>query len=47
MQTVGLTGIDVTLGGNERGVKGDAPNGGIIGLMDGVDTPMEATAAAI
>ena len=47
MQTIGLTGTDVTWGDNERGVDGDAPNGGITSLVDGFDTPMEATAATI
>ena len=43
MQTVGLTGTDVTKGDAMRGVDGKIPNEGIVGLVDGVDIPIEAT----
>ena len=45
MQRVGLTGTDVTKGDVVRGVDGDIPNEGITSLVDGVDIPIEATAA--
>ena len=45
MQTVGLTGTDVTKGDAVRGVDGDIPNEGIVGLVDGVDIPIEAISA--
>ena len=44
-QIVGLTGADVTKGDVVRGVDGDIPNVGMVGLVDGVDTPIEAIAA--
>ena len=47
MQTVGLTSTDVMKGDVVRGVDDDIPNEGITGLVDRVDTPMEATAATI
>ena len=44
-QIVGLTHADVTKDDVVRGVDGDIPNVGIVGLIDGVDTPMEEIAA--
>ena len=44
-QIVGLTGVDVTTGDAVRGVDSDIPNVGMVGLVDGVDTPIEAIAA--
>ena len=41
MQKIGLTGADVTKGDVVRGVDGDIPNVGVVGLVDGVDTPIK------
>ena len=44
MQTVGLTGADVTNGDVMRGFDGNIPNVGMVCLVGGVDTPIEAIA---
>ena len=44
-QIVGLIGADVIKGDVVRGVDGDIPNIGMVGLVDGVDTPIEAIEA--
>ena len=45
MQTIGLTGADVTKGDAVRGVDGDIPNVGMVVLVDRVDIPIKATMA--